>query len=112
MAIGSSISWSRQRDVPNPDFICGVGATGSAGVPASAAPGTGVGTTLGRIGFGYNYPQFKAQMESYTSNKVRVLDFSDMLTAENFRDEVHPNQTGAEKITRALAQELGLGPAK
>ncbi|MER3487198.1 MAG: hypothetical protein C4345_15680, partial [Chloroflexota bacterium] len=27
-----------------------------------SAPGTGAGTTLGRIGFGYIYPQFKAQV--------------------------------------------------
>ena len=46
--------------------LFGVGATGGAG---------GGGTTLGRIGFGYIYPQFKAQM-TYSTAAGRPGQFS------------------------------------
>jgi hypothetical protein len=47
--------WNRQNILTD-QTLFGVGATGG------SAPGTGGGTTLGRIGFGYVYPQFKAQV--------------------------------------------------
>lgn len=39
--------------------------------------------------------------------KVRLLDFSDMLGDEDFRDDVHLSAEGARKVTERLCQELG-----
>ena len=72
---GRELGLFGRQNILTDQTLFGVGATGSAGLPASAAPGTGVGTTLGRIGFGYNYPQFKAQM-TYSTAAGRPLELS------------------------------------
>jgi hypothetical protein len=54
---------------------------------------------------------FRRQIDSYASDKVVVLDFSGLLDASGFRDEIHHNQRGAQRITRALAEALGLADA-
>ena len=52
---GRELGLFLRQNILTDQTLFGVGATGAAG------PGTGGGTTLGRIGFGYIYPQFKAQ---------------------------------------------------
>jgi hypothetical protein len=54
---GRELGLFGRQNILNDQTLFGVGATGGA---------DGSGTTLGRIGFGYIYPQFKAQM-TYSS---------------------------------------------
>jgi hypothetical protein len=53
---GRELGLFGRQNILTDQTLFGVGATGG------SDPGTGAGTTLGRIGFGYIYPQFKAQM--------------------------------------------------
>ena len=71
---GRELGLFGRQNILTDQTLFGVGATGSAGYPPPSA-GTGVGTTLGRIGFGYNYPQFKAQM-TYSTAAGRPLRLS------------------------------------
>lgn len=57
---GREIGLYQRNNILNDMTLFGVGASGSGGF------GTGGGTTLGRIGFGYVYPNFVAQM-TYSS---------------------------------------------
>jgi hypothetical protein len=54
---GREIGLYGRQNILTDQLLFGVGATGAGG----GALGSGGGTTLGRIGFGYIYPQFKAQ---------------------------------------------------
>jgi hypothetical protein len=54
---GREIGLFGRQNILTDQILFGVGATGAGG----GALGSGSGTTLGRIGFGYIYPQFKAQ---------------------------------------------------
>ena len=54
---GREIGLYGRQNILTDQILFGVGATGAGG----GAVGSGGGTTLGRIGFGYIYPQFKAQ---------------------------------------------------
>jgi hypothetical protein len=54
---GREIGLYGRQNILTDQILFGVGATGAGG----GALGSGGGTTLGRIGFGYIYPQFKAQ---------------------------------------------------
>jgi hypothetical protein len=54
--VGRELGLFSRQNILTDQTLFGVGASGN------GAPGDGVGTTLGRIGFGYIYPQFKAQM--------------------------------------------------
>jgi hypothetical protein len=54
---GREIGLFLRQNILTDQLLFGVGATGAGG----GALGSGGGTTLGRIGFGYIYPQFKAQ---------------------------------------------------
>jgi hypothetical protein len=63
---GRELGLFGRQNILNDQTLFGVGATGGAG---------GQGTTLGRIGFGYIYPQFKAQM-TYSSSPGRPFNFS------------------------------------
>jgi len=54
---GREIGLYGRQNILTDQILFGVGATGAGG----GALGGGGGTTLGRIGFGYIYPQFKAQ---------------------------------------------------
>jgi Gram-negative porin len=58
---GRELGLFGRQNILNDQTLFGVGGTGAGG------PGTGAGTTLGRIGYGYNYPQFKAQMTYSTA---------------------------------------------
>ena len=53
---GREIGLYQRNNILNDMTLFGVGASGGTG------PGAGGGTTLGRIGFGYVYPNFVAQM--------------------------------------------------
>lgn len=53
---GRELGLFSRQNILTDQTLFGVGGTGG------SAPGTGAGTTLGRIGFGYIYPQFKAQV--------------------------------------------------
>jgi hypothetical protein len=57
---GREIGLYQRNNILNDMTLFGVGSSGSGGL------GTGGGTTLGRIGFGYVYPNFVAQM-TYSS---------------------------------------------
>jgi hypothetical protein len=73
---GRELGLFQRQNILTDQTLFGVGATGSAGVPAAETPaGTGGGTTLGRIGFGYNYAQFKAQM-TYSTPAGRPFQLS------------------------------------
>src|SRR4051794_18695440 len=63
---GRELGLFGRQAILNDQTLFGVGATGGA---------AGQGTTLGRIGFGYVYPQFKAQM-TYSSAPGRPFNFS------------------------------------
>ncbi|MEA2712936.1 MAG: hypothetical protein QOK27_897, partial [Gemmatimonadales bacterium] len=63
---GRELGLFGRQNILNDQTLFGVGATGGA---------AGQGTTLGRIGFGYIYPQFKAQM-TYSSAPGRPFNFS------------------------------------
>ena len=73
---GRELGLFGRQNILTDQTLFGIGATGSAGLPsADVDGGTGGGTTLGRIGFGYNYPQFKAQM-TYSTAAGRPLQLS------------------------------------
>jgi hypothetical protein len=63
---GRELGLFGRQNILNDQTLFGVGATGGA---------AGQGTTLGRIGFGYIYPQFKAQM-TYSTTPGRPFNFS------------------------------------
>jgi hypothetical protein len=63
---GRELGLFGRQNILNDQTLFGVGATGGA---------AGQGTTLGRIGFGYNYPNFKAQM-TYITAAGRPFNFS------------------------------------
>jgi len=63
---GRELGLFGRQNILNDQTLFGVGATGGA---------AGQGTTLGRIGFGYIYPEFKAQM-TYSSAPGRPFNFS------------------------------------
>jgi hypothetical protein len=69
---GRELGLFQRQNILTDQTLFGVGATGSSGTPG---PGTGGGTTLGRIGFGYIYPQFKAQM-TYSTVAGRPFQLS------------------------------------
>ncbi|HXE56594.1 MAG TPA: hypothetical protein VNK43_01220 [Gemmatimonadales bacterium] len=66
---GREIGLFNRQNILNDQTLFGVGATGG------SDPGTGAGTTLGRIGFGYIYPNFKAQL-TYSTPAGRPLSWS------------------------------------
>src|SRR3954463_97872 len=68
---GREIGLFNRQNILTDQTLFGVGATGSTGVPGTG----GGGTTLGRIGFGYIYPQFKAQM-TYSTPAGRPTQLS------------------------------------
>jgi hypothetical protein len=68
---GRELGLFGRQNILTDQTLFGVGATGSTGIPGDG----GVGTTLGRIGFGYNYPQFKAQM-TYSTAAGRPFQLS------------------------------------
>jgi hypothetical protein len=63
---GRELGLFGRQNILNDQTLFGVGATGGA---------AGQGTTLGRLGFGYVYPNFKAQM-TYSSAPGRPFNFS------------------------------------
>jgi hypothetical protein len=63
---GRELGLFGRQAILNDQTLFGVGATGGA---------AGQGTTLGRIGFGYIYPQFKAQM-TYSSAPGKPFNLS------------------------------------
>lgn len=69
---GRELGLFQRQNILTDQTLFGVGGTGSPGAPNGG--GTG-GTTLGRIGFGYNYPQFKAQM-TYSTVAGRPFQLS------------------------------------
>ena len=68
---GRELGLFQRQNILTDQTLFGVGATGSAGTPGAG----GGGTTLGRIGFGYNYAQFKAQM-TYSTAAGRPFQLS------------------------------------
>ena len=68
---GRELGLFQRQNILTDQTLFGVGATGSAGTPGAG----GGGTTLGRIGFGYNYPNFKAQM-TYSTVAGRPFQLS------------------------------------
>jgi len=63
---GRELGLFGRQNILNDQTLFGVGATGGA---------AGQGTTLGRIGFGYIYPEFKAQM-TYSTAPGRPFNLS------------------------------------
>ncbi|MGH3117952.1 MAG: porin [Gaiellales bacterium] len=67
---GRELGLFQRQNILTDQTLFGIGATGSTGGPTG-----GGGTTLGRIGFGYIYPQFKAQM-TYSTVAGRPFQLS------------------------------------
>jgi hypothetical protein len=68
---GRELGLFGRQNILTDQTLFGIGATGSAGTPGAG----GTGTTLGRIGFGYNYANFKAQM-TYSTAAGRPFQLS------------------------------------
>jgi hypothetical protein len=68
---GRELGLFGRQNILTDQTLFGIGATGSTGQPGTG----GGGTTLGRIGFGYNYAQFKAQM-TYSTAAGRPFQLS------------------------------------
>ncbi|HEX6105525.1 MAG TPA: porin [Gemmatimonadales bacterium] len=68
---GRELGLFGRQNILTDQTLFGIGGTGSGGVPGEG----GGGTTLGRIGFGYIYPQFKAQM-TYSTPAGRPFQLS------------------------------------
>ena len=66
---GRELGLFQRQNILTDQTLFGVGGTGQGG------PGTGAGTTLGRIGYGYVYPNFRAQM-TYSTVAGRPYQFS------------------------------------
>jgi len=56
LLVGRELGLFSRQNILTDQTLFGIGATGN------GTPGDGGGTTLGRIGFGYIYPQFRAQI--------------------------------------------------
>jgi hypothetical protein len=69
LLVGRELGLYQRQNILTDQTLFGVGGTGQGG------PGTGGGTTLGRIGYGYVYPQFRAQM-TYSTAAGRPYQFS------------------------------------
>jgi hypothetical protein len=69
LLVGRELGLYQRQNILTDQTLFGVGGTGQGG------PGTGAGTTLGRIGYGYIYPQFRAQM-TYSTVAGRPYQFS------------------------------------
>jgi len=67
---GRELGLYQRQNILTDQTLFGVGGTGSSGTP-----GSGAGTTLGRIGYGYIYPNFLAQM-TYSTVSGRPLQLS------------------------------------
>ena len=61
LLVGRELGLFNRQNILTDQTLFGVGATGN------GSPGDGFGTTLGRIGFGYIYPNFRAQMTYSTA---------------------------------------------
>ncbi len=68
---GRELGLYGRQNILTDQTLFGIGATGSGGAPGEG----GGGTTLGRIGFGYIYPNFVAQM-TYTTPAGRPFQLS------------------------------------
>lgn len=80
---GRELGLYGRQNILTDQTLFGIGATGGQG---------GQGTTLGRIGFGYIYPQFKAQI-TWTSRGGRPLQVSVGLFDPAFNDAYDVIQT-------------------
>ena len=69
LLVGRELGLYQRQNILTDQTLFGVGGTGQGG------PGTGFGTTLGRIGYGYIYPNFRAQM-TYSTVAGRPYQFS------------------------------------
>jgi hypothetical protein len=69
LLVGRELGLYQRQNILTDQTLFGVGGTGQGG------PGTGAGTTLGRIGYGYIYPNFRAQM-TYSTVAGRPYQFS------------------------------------
>jgi hypothetical protein len=69
LLVGRELGLFNRQNILTDQTLFGVGATGN------GQPGDGFGTTLGRIGFGYIYPQFRAQM-TYSTAGGRPYNFA------------------------------------
>ena len=69
LLVGRELGLYQRQNILTDQTLFGVGGTGQGG------PGTGFGTTLGRIGYGYIYPNFRAQM-TYSTAAGRPYQFS------------------------------------
>ena len=68
---GRELGVFARQNILTDQTLFGIGGTGSGGTPGAG----GGGTTLGRIGYGYPYPQFKAQM-TYSTAAGRPFQLS------------------------------------
>jgi len=69
LLVGRELGLFNRQNILTDQTLFGVGATGN------GTPGSGAGTTLGRIGFGYVYPNFRAQM-TYSTKAGQPYSFS------------------------------------
>jgi hypothetical protein len=96
---GRELGLFARQNILTDQTLFGVGGTGSAGAPGVG----GGGTTLGRIGYGYPYAQFKAQM-TYSTAAGRPFQLSVGL----FESAVNGNYTKTQ-IPRVEAEGVWTG---
>jgi hypothetical protein len=69
LLVGRELGLFGRQNILTDQTLFGIGASGN------GTPGDGAGTTLGRIGFGYIYPNFKAQI-TYSTAAGKPAQFS------------------------------------
>lgn len=69
LLVGRELGLFSRQNILTDQTLFGIGATGN------GQPGDGAGTTLGRIGFGYIYPNFDAQI-TYSTKAGQPYSFS------------------------------------
>jgi hypothetical protein len=69
LLVGRELGLFSRQNILTDQTLFGIGATGN------GTPGDGKGTTLGRIGFGYIYPNFDAQI-TYSTKAGQPYSFS------------------------------------
>lgn len=69
LLVGRELGLFNRQNILTDQTLFGVGASGN------GTPGDGAGTTLGRIGFGYVYPNFRAQI-TYSTAAGKPYQFS------------------------------------
>jgi len=87
LLVGRELGLFSRQNILTDQTLFGIGASGN------GLPGDGVGTTLGRIGFGYIYPNFRAQM-TYSTAAGKPAQFSIGIFESAAINDISTSSTG------------------